>query len=146
MKSYLPDDVLKKVDLATMAHSLEARVPILDYRIVEFSFRLPHKFKCDHGNKKRILKEVLYQYVPQKMMDRPKKGFSVPVFKWLHHDLNHLVEHYCSHQFISKQALFDQAVLDNLKMVFNKQPNNYFTNGLMWNFIVFQMWYEKNLM
>lgn len=85
--TYLPDDVLVKVDRAAMANSLETRAPLLDHRLIEFALTLPLKYKLDGGVNKKVLREVLYKYVPKELVDRPKMGFSVPISKMLKHEL-----------------------------------------------------------
>lgn len=85
--TYLPDDILVKVDRASMANSLETRAPLLDHRIIEFAYRLPLEYKLKHGIGKRVLREVLYRHVPREMVDRPKMGFSIPLATWLKNDL-----------------------------------------------------------
>ena len=87
---YLPDDILTKVDRTTMAYSLEARVPILDHRVVEFAYSLPTKIKLQNG-KKSILKDILYKHVPKKLIDRPKAGFAVPLKHWFRDELKDVV-------------------------------------------------------
>jgi asparagine synthase (glutamine-hydrolysing) len=145
INSYLHDDILKKVDFATMAYSIESRVPLLDHRIVEYSFEIPHNLKYHNGTKKHILKEVLYDYVPKKLLERPKKGFSVPVFQWLHNDLFAIVADSSNPDFIDKQNIFDKNAVKELISYFEKSPDNYFVNNVMWNFVVFQQWYKNNL-
>ena len=85
--AYLPDDILVKVDRAAMAVSLESRAPFLDHRVLEFLISLPKEFKYENNVSKRILKDILYDYVPKSIVDRPKQGFSIPLTFWLRNDL-----------------------------------------------------------
>jgi asparagine synthase (glutamine-hydrolysing) len=85
--TYLPDDIMVKVDRAAMANSLETRAPLLDHRIIEFAYSLPLAYKLDGGVGKRVLREVLYRHVPRQIVDRPKMGFSIPLAEWLRHEL-----------------------------------------------------------
>jgi asparagine synthase (glutamine-hydrolysing) len=91
---YLPDDLLVKVDRATMQNSLETRVPLLDYRIVEFALNLPETLKMKNGCSKYLLKQVLYDFVPPELFNRPKWGFSIPLDKWMKNELKEYIESY----------------------------------------------------
>lgn len=100
--TYLPDDILVKVDRASMANSLETRAPLLDHRIIEFAYRLPIEYKLRQGVGKKVLRDVLYRYVPKRIVDRPKMGFSIPLSMWLRNDLHSWAE-----------ALINQIPADN---------------------------------
>ncbi len=122
---YLPDDILVKVDRASMAYSLEARVPILDYRIVEFAYKLPESIKLKNGAKS-ILKEILYKYVPKELIERPKMGFGVPLDRWFRDELQEIVYD----KIISLDERFNKSYL--LKL-FNAHQKGANYSYVFWN-------------
>lgn len=147
METYLPEDILCKVDRASMKYSLETRCPILDRNVFEYSFRLPHEFKYQKGNKKRILKDITYEFIPRGLLERPKTGFSVPLDKWLRGTLKEQLLSYTDRKFLTEQELFNPDLI-------NKFVSDYIKNGdagagsganysrLIWAFYMFQRWYE----
>ncbi len=94
--TYMRDDILTKVDRATMSVSLEGREPLLDNSIIEFIAQVDSKIKYKNGIKKYILKEITHQYIPKELMDRPKKGFGIPIFEWFKDDLKEYIDYYLS--------------------------------------------------
>lgn len=120
LNNYLIDDLLVKVDRSSMYSSLEARVPLLDHKIVEFALNLEKGLKINNGVQKYILKELLYDYVPKKIMDRPKWGFSIPLEKWLQNELHFLIEKYLNRQIIDEFGILDSKQVQNLINRFNR--------------------------
>ena len=140
-QTYLVDDILQKVDRATMSASLEGRDPFLDHRIIEWVAQLPMCFKYNHGNKKLILKEIVHQYVPKKMMDRPKIGFCIPVRIWLQKDLKPFVEMYLDEKYLLSQNIFIVNRILQIKNSFYQGRMEW--TDKIWNLLMFQMWYDK---
>lgn len=148
MSTYLPGDILHKMDRASMKYSLESRCPILDYKVAELSFQIPHQFKYRNGEKKYIMKDLTYEYVPKTLLDRPKKGFSVPLKKLLCIDSTKKeLDKYTSRNFVNRQGLFhEQAILEIRNMVNGSGAHyeqSYVNNAvnILWNYLVFQKWY-----
>lgn len=140
-QSYLQNDILTKVDRATMSVSLEGRDPFVDHRLLEFSARLPFNYKYDGISTKRILKDIVHEYVPKEMMDRPKSGFSLPIYSWLRDDLSYLIDEYLSRKELSVSGLFDVPFLLNQVKLFRQNKLHY--SPFIWKLLMFQMWYKR---
>lgn len=140
-QTYLLDDIMQKVDRATMAVSLEGREPFLDHRIIEYVATLPDSFKYDNGLKKRMLRDIVYDYVPQKLLDRPKMGFAIPIAKWLQNDLKDMVYGYINKEAIESQGLFEWSEVNGIMKSFYGGKKEY--DVKLWYLLMFQMWYAK---
>lgn len=146
MLRYHPDDILVKVDRAGMAVSLENRVPMLDKDVLSFSFSLPLEYKLmTEGDKiisKRILKDVLYRYVPKEMMERPKKGFSVPLERWLSTgEIHKWAWDILTGSRLVRDGILDRSYVDAIMHSFDAKRVN---KTLLWNVIVLEQWYRAN--
>ncbi len=140
-KTYLVDDILTKVDRATMSSGLEGREPLLDHRIIEFAARLPSPFKYRDGQKKWLLKQITHQYLPEKMMDRPKKGFGVPITSWFRDELKEYFMSYLNTQRLDKEGIFNTPEVIKLR---DRYLQGHKENvKKLWFILMFEMWYEK---
>lgn len=144
IKNYLPEELLVKTDRASMVHALEVRVPLLDHRLVEFALNLSSDLKLKGGTGKYLLKQVLYDYLPKKLFDRPKWGFAIPLRKWLAKELYYMIEKYLDDKVIEECGLVHKEPVQALKKEF-MQGRDYLYNRL-WTLIILHKWYkEKHL-
>ena len=139
---YLRDDLLTKVDIASMKYSLETRVPLLDHRIVEFALNLDERLKMRNGEQKYLLKQILYDYAPKDIFDRPKRGFSVPLKKWLETDLKYLVDNNLNEETIVSAGLVRFDEVEKLLSRFKLGEEYLFTR--IWALIVLHEWVKQN--
>jgi len=140
-QTYLKDDILTKVDRATMSVGLEGREPLLDHRIAEFSAALPLEYKIAGLSTKRILKSVVHRYVPKEMMDRPKAGFSLPILCWMRNDLKGLCEQLCSNESLAQSGVIDVPIARQYLSSFYAGKFHY--SPLIWRLFSFQAWHRR---
>ena len=139
--TYLPDDILVKVDRASMWTSLEVRVPFLDHNVIEYAWSLPFSTKKRNGCDKWILKEVLNKYIPSELMDRPKMGFGVPIEYWLRRELRDWAESLLDVNKLKQQGIFD--VFQVRKIWDNYISGSSRNHQEIWNILMFQAWLEN---
>ncbi len=143
MLHYHPDDILVKVDRAGMAVSLENRIPMLDRDVIEFAWSLPMEYKYDGGTTKRVLKEVLYRYVPKRLLDRPKKGFSVPLERWLKEgDTAEWAKELVLHSKAAEDGILDPVQVNRLWKQFETKGAS---PRLVWTVLMLEQWYRYHL-
>jgi asparagine synthase (glutamine-hydrolysing) len=144
-KFVLPNDMLTKVDLMSMAHGLEVRVPFLDYRVVNFLFSLPDDFKINKSIRKRILQDTFRDMLPPELYNRPKKGFEVPLLKWFRKELKSwITDDLLSKKKIEEQGIFNYAEIEKLKkQLFSSNPGD--VHARIWGLIVFQVWWRRTV-
>ena len=143
IKMVLPYDMLTKVDLMSMANSLEVRVPFLDHKVVEFAFGLPDEMKINRKHRKHIVKESFRSYLPKEVFNRGKHGFEVPLLKWLRNELKPLLyTELLSPAFIEEQGVFDLFAIQKLQnQLASRNPGD--AHAKIWALLVFQWWWKK---
>ncbi|MCP4626929.1 MAG: asparagine synthase (glutamine-hydrolyzing) [bacterium] len=140
-KTYLPDAMLTKVDRASMANSLEIRVPLIDHRVVEFTAGLPEHYKYRNGTGKYLLKKLLARYLPVNLFERPKMGFGVPIDHWLRFELKDLLLDYLSAERLKSEGLFDPGFVEKkIKEHLSGQVNHQYR---LWSLLMWEMWRER---
>lgn len=138
--TYLPDDIMVKVDRASMASSLETRAPLLDHRVVDFASAIPTSFKINSSNQKIILKDLLYKYVPREIIDRPKMGFGVPLDSWLRGELKEWAADLLSEKSLNSHSLFNKDVI---RSIYSEHISGENEGYRLWNVLMFQAWYRE---
>jgi len=141
INSYLPDDILVKVDRAAMANSLETRVPLLDHRIVELSLKVPTALNCNNGITKQPLRKILYEHVPRGLVDRPKQGFAVPVAHWLRNELREWAEDLLSESSLAQSGLLEPDMIRQKWLAHLYTEHDYSFH--LWSVLMFQSWYRR---
>jgi asparagine synthase (glutamine-hydrolysing) len=140
-KKYMVDDVLVKVDRASMAVGLEAREPLLDHKLAEYAAKLPLHYKYRNGENKYILKKILFKYLPKSLFQRPKQGFSVPVDAWLRGPLRPLVNRYLNEDILREDGIFNAVAVRNAVDCFYERGSVSALN--IWYLLEFQMWKKQ---
>lgn len=145
MRLVLPGDMLTKVDLMSMGNSLEVRTPFLDFEVVNFLFSLPSDFKINKGIRKRILQDAFRDILPSQLYNRPKKGFEVPMLKWLRNEMKALIsDDLLSQKNIEDQGIFYYPEVERLRQqLYSPNPGD--AHARIWGLVVFQWWYRKYL-
>jgi len=141
MRFYLQDTMLVKVDRTSMMTSLEARVPLLDHEVVEYVLRIPAGLKYKGGTSKYIFKQLAKRYVPANIINRPKKGFGIPISKWIKKELNQSFMDSLDSQKIKRTGFFNDVIIDQLMQT--HQDNKKDNRKLLWVLYVFQNWIEN---
>ena len=143
MQLVLPNDMLTKVDLMSMANGLEVRSPFLDVELVNFAFSLPDSFKINSSIRKRLVQDAFKEMLPAELYNRPKKGFEVPLLKWLRKEMKSLMEdELLSEKMIKEQGIFNYLEIQKLKaQLFSSNPGD--APARIWGLIVFQWWWKK---
>jgi len=140
-RTYLPDAMLTKVDRASMAASLEIRIPLLDHRVMKYTASLPENLKYRNGTGKYILKKLLAKYVPGELFERPKMGFGVPIGHWFHNELKDLLLDYLSSERLKKEGLFDHVIVEKkIKEHLSGRVNRQYQ---LWALLMWEMWREE---
>jgi asparagine synthase (glutamine-hydrolysing) len=141
----LPNDMLTKVDLMSMANGLEVRVPFLDHEVVQFAFSLPADSKINRHMKKRLVQDAFRELLPAELYQRPKRGFEVPLLKWFQTELRSKIEnHWLQDTYIEQQGIFDVTATRALKQqLFSANPGD--AHARIWALIVFQHWWKRNM-
>ena len=141
----LPNDMLTKVDLMSMAHGLEVRVPFLDHRLVEFAFQLPEESKINRRTKKRIVQDTFRAVLPKELYRRPKKGFEVPLLGWFRSELKLMItDDLLADSLVEEQGVFDVGEIHRLKQrLYSSNPGD--APATVWALVVFQWWWKRYL-
>lgn len=141
LTGYLPSDLLCLADRMSMVHSLEVRVPFCDIPLVEFMSRVPLNAKLDGGRLKGILKKILYPHLPTEILSQKKKGFSIPLARWMREELTDILDDCLNHEQLKKRGYFNPAVVDDIRRKHESRSEDF--SDILWGLLIFEIWHRE---